>query len=151
MGQRQPYLIDEHIRHELYIDAPIDTVYYYVTQPDRWHEWHPSSLKADTGLAGSLPAGHRFTEVIDLLGLQVQMSYRVLVAVFPQEFKAIFSSAPLNGTLHYRLNRQGNGTRFQSRMNYSTDLNLSGLRSRMEQLSLLALGNLKRALENAVD
>ncbi|OLF54107.1 SRPBCC family protein [Pseudomonas chlororaphis] len=148
MGQRQQPLMDELISHELYIDAPIDTVYYYVTQPDRWREWHPSSLHADTGLAGSLPAGHRFSETIDLLGLQIQMSYRVLVAVFPKEFKTVFSSAPVDGSIHYQLSKNGEGTLFKRTLYYSTDLNLSGLRSRMEQSSAQALANLKRILED---
>lgn len=34
----------ERISQERFIQAPIDTVYDYVTQPDRWHEWHPTSL-----------------------------------------------------------------------------------------------------------
>lgn len=149
MGQRQQHLVDELITHELYIDAPIDTVYYYVTQPDRWSEWHPSSLHADTGLAGSLPAGHRFSETIDLLGLQIQMSCRVLVAVFPKEFKCVFSSAPVDGSLHYQLRKYGNGTLFKRTLHYSTDLNLSSLRTRIEQLSERALANLKHTLEEA--
>ena len=59
----------ERISQERYIQAPIEAVYDYVTQPDRWHEWHPTSLGADTGTSGSLPAGQRFTETIDLLGV----------------------------------------------------------------------------------
>ncbi|PXX73109.1 Polyketide cyclase / dehydrase and lipid transport [Pseudomonas sp. LAMO17WK12:I10] len=114
MEQRQQHLLDELIFHELYIDAPIDTVYYYVTQPDRWHEWHPASLRADTGLAGSLPAGHRFSKTIDLLGLQIHMSCRVLVAVFPKEFKIVFSSAPADGSIHYQLCKYGDGTPVQA-------------------------------------
>ncbi|MCK9814897.1 SRPBCC family protein [Pseudomonas sp. MAFF 302046] len=148
MGQRQPHLMDERIVNELYIGASIDTVYYYVTQPDRWHEWHPSSLRADTGHGGSLPAGHRFSEVIDLLGLQIDLSYRVLVAVFPKEFKTLFSSAPVDGSIHYQLRREGDGTLFRRTLHYYTDLNLGGLRPRMVLLSERALSNLKQRLEH---
>nr|WP_232374503.1 SRPBCC family protein [Pseudomonas chlororaphis] len=151
VGQRQQHLTEELICHELYIDAPIDTVYYYVTQPDRWCEWHPTSLRADTGLAGSLPAGHRFSETIDLLAVQVPMSCRVLVAVFPKEFKTLFSSAAVDGSVHYHLSKQGEGTLFKRTLHYSTDLNLSGLRTRMEQSSAQALVNLKNKLEQAGD
>jgi len=151
MGQRQTHLLHEQICQELFIQASIDTVYYYVTQPDRWPEWHPCSLRADTGLRGSLPAGHRFSEIMDLLGVQMPMSYRVLVAVFPREFKALFSSAALDGSIRYQLSKQGDGTLFRRTLEYATDLQLGGLRTRMEHLSNQALGNLKRHLEHPHD
>lgn len=151
MGQRQTHLLHEQISHELFIQASIDTVYYYVTQPDRWPEWHPASLRADTGLCGSLPAGHRFSETMDLLGVQLPISYRVLVAVFPKEFKTLFSSAALDGSIHYQLSKQGDGTLFRRTLEYATDLQLSGLRARMEQLSSQALANLKQRLEQPDD
>ena len=88
------------ISQERFIQAPIDAVYRYVTQPDRWHEWHPTSLSADTGTTGSLPAGARFTEVIDLLGVRVPMSYRVQTARPPEEFKAVFTSLAVDGSIH---------------------------------------------------
>ncbi|AZC26832.1 MULTISPECIES: SRPBCC family protein [Pseudomonas] len=147
MGQRQPHLTGEYISQQRYIAAGIDTVYYYLSQPDRWHEWNPGSLRADTGLCGSLPAGHRFSEIIDLLGLQVQLSYRVTSAVLPREFRAVFSSAPLDGSIDYQLRKQGDGTLLKRTLHFSTDLNLGGLRSRMERLSSQALDNLKRVLE----
>ena len=37
----------ERISQERFIQAPIEVIYDYVTQPDRWHEWHPTSLSAD--------------------------------------------------------------------------------------------------------
>ncbi|PYY78471.1 SRPBCC family protein [Pseudomonas sp. TKO26] len=147
MGQRQSHLLQEQIRHELYIRAGIDTVYYYLSQPDRWPEWHPCSLRADTGLGGSLPAGHRFSETMNLLGVQIPTSYRVLVALFPKEFKVLFSSAALDGSIRYQLSKQGDGTLLQRTLAFSTDLHLSGLGPRMEQLSAQALGNLKQRLE----
>lgn len=151
MGQRQSHLLQERLSHELYIQADIDTVYYYVTQPDRWPEWQPSCLRADTGFCGSLPAGHRFSEVMNLLGVQIPMSYRVLNAVFPKEFKAVFSSAALDGTVHYQLNKQSDGTLLRHTLDYCTDLQLSGLRARMEQVFTQALGNLKQRLEHPGD
>ncbi|NBF02104.1 SRPBCC family protein [Pseudomonas sp. Fl5BN2] len=151
MGQRQSHLLQEQIRHELYIQASIDTVYYYVTQPDRWREWHPSSLSTQTALGGSMPAGQRFSEVMDLLGVQIPMNYRVLIAIFPKEFKSVFSSTALDGSIHYQLSKQGNGTLFRRTLEYSTDLQLGGLRARMEQVSTQAMGNLKQRLEQLAD
>lgn len=146
MGQHQKAV--EQICNNRYIDVAIDTVYGYVTQPDRWHEWHPTSLSAETGVSGSLPAGHRFTEVMDLLGLQIPMSYRVLVAHRPDEFKTVFSSAPVDGSVRYQLHKCGNGTMCKCTLLYSTQMRVSGLRQRLVESSNTAMDNLKKNLES---
>jgi uncharacterized protein YndB with AHSA1/START domain len=137
----------ERISQERYIQAPIEDVYDYVTQPDRWHEWHPTSLSADTGAGGSLPAGHRFTETIDLLGVRVPMSYRVQVALPPREFKTVFTSLAVDGCIHYVLQAQGSGTLFKRVLTYETELQLTTLHDRMIELSNQALDQLKQRLE----
>jgi len=137
----------ERIRLERYIQVPIEDVYDYVTQPDRWREWHPTSLGADTGTSGSLPAGHRFTETIDLLGVRVPMSYRVQIAVPPREFKTVFTSLAVDGCIHYLLKAQGGGTLFTRVLTYETELQLTTLHERMVQLSNQALDQLKHRLE----
>ncbi|MDF2793438.1 MAG: polyketide cyclase [Pseudomonas orientalis] len=138
----------ERISQERFILAPVETVYDYVTQPDRWHEWHPSSLSADTGTRGSLPAGARFTEVIDLLGIRVPMSYRVQIACCPGEFKTVFTSLAVDGCIHYVLHAQQGGTLFKRVLTYETELQLATLHERMVALSGIALDRLKQSLEN---
>ncbi|WP_368670262.1 SRPBCC family protein, partial [Pseudomonas gingeri] len=124
------------------MQAPNDDVYDYVTQPDRWHEWHPTSLNADTGTTGSLPCGHRFTETIDLLGVRVPMSYRVQTALRPREFKTAFTSLAVDGCIQYLLQVQGNGTLFKRILTYETELQLATLHERMIALSNQALDQL---------
>jgi uncharacterized protein YndB with AHSA1/START domain len=138
----------EQISQERFIKAPIDRVYDYVTQPDRWHEWHPTSLSADTGTTGSLPMGTRFTEVIDLLDIRVPMSYRVQIARRPSEFKTVFTSLAVDGSLHYFLLPHQGGTLFKRVLTYETELQLATLHDRMIELSTLALDQLKHRLEN---
>lgn len=138
----------EQISQERFIKAPIDLVYDYVTQPDRWHEWHPTSLSADTGTTGSLPMGTRFTEVIDLLGIRVSMSYRVQIARRPSEFKTVFTSLAVDGSIHYFLLPHQGGTLFKRVLTYETELQLATLHDRMIELSTLALDQLKHRLEN---
>ncbi|MBJ2290607.1 SRPBCC family protein [Pseudomonas sp. MF5691] len=138
----------ERISQERYIQAPIETVYDYVTQPDRWHEWHPTSLSADTGTSGSLPVGQRFTEMIDLLGVRVPMSYRVQIAVPPREFKTVFTSLAVDGSIHYFLQARGSGTLFTRVLSYETDLQLDTLQARMVALSNQAMDQLKQRLES---
>lgn len=137
----------EQISQERFIQAPIETVYAYVTQPDRWHEWHPTSLSADTGTRGSLPVGTRFTEIIDLLGIRVPMSYRVQIARCPNEFRTAFTSLAVDGALHYFLQAQRGGTLFKRVLTYETELQLAALHERMIELSALALDQLKQRLE----
>ena len=144
----EPSVRSARISQERFIQAPIDAVYSYVTQPDRWHEWHPTSLSADTGTTGSLPTGTRFTEVIDLLGVRVPMSYRVQIARPPEEFKAVFTSLAVDGSIHYSLQAFRDGTLFKRVLIYETELQLAGLHERMTELSTIALDQLKQRLEN---
>lgn len=139
----------ERISQERFIQAPIEVIYDYVTQPDRWHEWHPTSLSADTGTTGSLPVGTRFTEIIDLLGVRVPMSYRVQIARRPSEFKTVFTSLAVDGSIHYFLQPHRNGTLFKRVLTYETELQLATLHERMVELSGIALDQLKHRLENA--
>ncbi|WP_017907156.1 SRPBCC family protein [Pseudomonas asplenii] len=137
------------LSNEIYIEADIAEVYAYVTQPDRWHEWHPTSVSAETGMQGPVPKDHRFTEVIDLLGLRVDMNYRVIVADPPQAFKVAFTSSVVDGCICYELTRQRCGTYFCRSLQYITELNLGGLQGRMLDLSARALNNLKHVLETS--
>lgn len=139
----------EQISQERFIQAPIEVVYDYVTQPDRWHEWHPTSLSADTGTSGSLPVGTRFTEIIDLLGIRVPMSYRVQIARRPSEFKTVFTSLAVDGSIHYFLQSHHDGTLFKRVLTYETELQLASLHERMVELSAIALDQLRHRLENA--
>ena len=126
----------EQISQERFIHTPIEAVYDYVTQPDRWHEWHPTSLSADTGNTGSLPIGTRFTEIIDLLGIR------------PSEFKTVFTSLAVDGSIHYYLRAHQGGTLFKRVLTYETELQLASLHERMVALSAIALDRLKQRLEN---
>ena len=138
----------EQICQERFIQVPVEVVYDYVTQPDRWHEWHPTSLGAETGTTGSLPAGSRFTEVIDLLGVRVPMSYRVQIAHRPSEFKTVFTSLAVDGSIHYFLQSHLGGTLFKRVLVYETELQLATLHGRMLELSAIALDQLKQRLES---
>lgn len=138
----------ERISQEHFINAPLETVYDYVTQPDRWHEWHPTSLGAETGTSGSLGAGSRFTEMIDLLGVRVPMSYRVQIARRPDEFKCVFTSVAVDGSIHYFLQPFRDGTLFKRVLTYETELQLATLHERMHELSAIAMDRLKQRLEH---
>lgn len=148
LRQPQTTICNEPICNELLIAADIQTVYDYVTRPDRWHEWHPTSVSAETGFAGSLPTGHRFTEVIDLLGLRVDMAYEVLLASPPLAFETVFSSNFADGSIAYLLTPHPDGTLFRRTLEYAARVNVDGLRRRMVELSDTAVQRLKLKLES---
>ncbi|MBA1293210.1 SRPBCC family protein [Pseudomonas lurida] len=137
----------ERISQERFIRASVEAVYAYVTQPDRWHEWHPTSLGAETGTTGSLGVGARFTEMIDLLGVRVPMSYRVQIARPCEEFKSVFTSLAVDGSIHFFLQPFRDGTLFKRVLSYETELQLVSLHDRMIELSDVALDRLKQHLE----
>lgn len=135
--------------NEILIEAPVQKVYDYVSQPHRWHEWHPASLSADTANVGALKQGDRFSEKIRIYGQETEMSYQVLIASPPYEFKTAFTSALIDGTIHYRLEQRSDGTLFHRTLDYSIDKYIATLKSGMLGLSKVALGNLKGTLETA--
>lgn len=134
--------------NEVVIDAPIEKVYEYVSQPERWHEWHPASLSADAGSTGVLKEGDTFSEKIRIYGQETQMSYKVLIASPPNEFKTEFTSPLIDGTIHYKLEKRGTGTYFNRTLNYSIDKYIVSMKAGMYTLSEKALGNLRGKLES---
>lgn len=147
MEQREIQAIPEPISQEVFIQASIDSVYDYLAQPERWHEWHPMSLSAETGIAGPLPAKHRFTEKINLLGVCFALYHRVQIANRSQELKTMFTCAALDGCMHFQLREVGSGTLLRHTLACQTDLPLSGLHARMLDSTKQAMSNLKQHLE----
>ena len=85
-------MITRVMENSIVIACPAEQVFAYVTQPWRWHEWHPASLSADTGTAKPLKKGDKFSEKIRIYGQETQMSYEVVIASPPYEFKTAFTS-----------------------------------------------------------
>jgi len=134
--------------NEVEINAPIDKVYVYVSQPDRWHEWHPASLSASTGAVKVLKVGDTFSEKIRIYGQETEMNYKVVIASPPNEFKTAFTSPLIDGTIHYQLQTRGDGTYFKRTLDYSLDKYMASLQAGMKKMSVVALDNLKGKLEN---
>jgi len=58
--------MQEHrLENEIRIHRPPREVFHYVTQPWRWHEWHPASESA-TPSAWELKVGDRFSETVSM-------------------------------------------------------------------------------------
>ena len=146
-------------QHSLDIACPVDAFYAYVTQPWRWHEWHPSSRSARAAV-DVLRAGDSFDEGIELCPLapfpprlRRETHYTVLAAEPGRLFEVRGQMRDGWITIRYDFAAIPRGTRFQRTLSYDarglSRWLLPLLRPRQEALSLLALQSLKRRMEAA--
>ena len=138
-----------------------EAVYGYVTQPWRWHEWHPSSRSA-TRPARPLEVGDTFSEVIELQPLSplpVRLRRETVYEVVQAE---PFRSWSVKGEtrdgwlrIRYRLRHIDEGTRFTRTLIFQTRgpsrVWMLFLKKRMARQSLIALVNLRNRLEAEVE
>ena len=146
------------MQHETIIQCSPQKLFSYITQPWRWHEWHPSSVgaKADKPV---LAKGDTFREEIRVqplsplpLTLVRKTNYEVLLS---EEGKAWEVRGKMNDgwlKIRYDLFPSGNGTLFRRTLTFEIEgfkkifLPLL-LKPRMEKLSLVAMQNLKEKME----
>ena len=107
------------IRLERRIAAAPAAVYDLVTRPARWHEWHPSSLRADAHAMESLAAGARFEEDIRSSGFTRHLRWTVREAESPRRWcaEAVMDDGS-QVRLLYELAADGAGTHFVRTLDY---------------------------------
>lgn len=151
-------MITRVMENSIVIARTPEQVFAYVTQPWRWHEWHPSSRSAEAKVE-VLAVGDCFDEVIQLqplsplpLTLRRQTRYTVLrsEAGVVWEVRGETDDGAL--TIHYDFRAQGADTVFHRRLQYEVRGAMQWiepwlLKPRMKALSAQALANLKRRLE----
>lgn len=149
------------IENSIVIGRTPQQVFDYVTQPWRWHEWHPSSQGA-TASAEVMTEGETFDEVIRLqplsplpLTIRRQTHYRVDEAQRGVCWQVSGEANSGRLTIRYEFYPAGEGqTRFFRRLCYEVTgpLRLFDplLFPRMQALSGVALDNLKATLESGV-
>ncbi len=136
-----------------------ETVYAYVTQPSRWHEWHPNSVWASPA-SDTLKVGDSFDEDIELQPLSPlpfrmrrRTQYTVLVAEPFRSWEVKGETTDGWLIIRYDLEPGASGTVFRRTLTYQTSgpsrLLMSVLKKRMNNMSLLALARLKSTLESA--
>jgi hypothetical protein len=134
-----------------------DVVYRYVTQPWKWHEWHPNSRSARAD-SGHLNSGDTFDELIEIRPLSPlpfrmmrHTKYRVLLADPPVAWEVRGETHDGWLNIRYDLAAEGDGTLFKRTLTFQTrglsSLLMPLLRRRMALQSEIALGNLKQRLE----
>lgn len=148
----------EHVHdNEILIGRPVAAVHAYVSQPWRWHEWHPASESASELPAG-LAAGARFSEAVSMklvpmlpFRIRSQMHWTVLQSQAPHVLEMKATSKRID--VHVRYEIDGDYvTRFHRVFRFEVKGWLRFVEhwfmpARMRAQSVVALDNLKRALE----
>ncbi len=145
------------IEHSIPIRCTPRALYDYVTQPWRWHEWHPSS-KSATATTDVLQVGDTYTEIIELrpfallpLRIRRQLSYEVLVATPFSEWAVRATSRGSVMNLRYRFEPDAEGVSFTRTLSYEINGPLAVLAPFLarqnKRVSLIALANLTRKME----
>lgn len=144
--------------NEIHIRRAQHDVFRYVTQPWRWHEWHPASESA-TERPHELKVGDRFEEIVSMrpfgflpLRMRRQLKWTVFASQAPHAWEAHGASSTIDVRARYELDVQ-DGTIFRRTFHYQVKGWLRWIEryfvlARMQQQSLVALANLKRALES---
>ncbi|HEY1076958.1 MAG TPA: SRPBCC family protein [Fontimonas sp.] len=147
------------IRNRIRIGCTPAQLYAYVTQPWRWHEWHPNSKSAQATVA-TLQAGDCFDEVVEIqplpllpLRLRRATRYRVLIAEPSVMWKVEGTMDDGRLCIQYAFEPDAGGVLFTRTLDYEVlgihRLLLPLLRPRMAAMSVLALSRLKRKMEGS--
>jgi hypothetical protein len=141
------------IHNEIEIAATAKDLFTYVTQPWRWHEWHPNSISAKAE-HGHLATGDEFSEWVEIQPLapflrtmKRSIAYTVTESVPFQTWQAEGRIKDGRIRIRYDFEEKGEVTFFSR----SVDLEVTGmtrillpfLKLKMEKLSMIALTNLK--------
>lgn len=146
------------LKNSILIAAPCQPVFDYVTQPWRWHEWHPNSLSAKAEV-DRLQVGDHFDEVIEVQPLaplpprlQRQTHYVVEASEPHQHWQVRGDTGDGWLVIRYDLTGDGHQTCFERTLTFDvrwpTRLLLPALKRQMRRTSGIALGNLKVKLES---
>ena len=144
------------IHNEIEIAATARDLYNYVTQPWRWHEWHPNSRSAHSAHS-QLATGDEFSEQVEIQPLLPSLPAMKRSIAYTVTRSEPFHTWEAEGQIIdgriricYEFEEKG-GVTFFSR---SVDLDVTGmtrvllplLKLRMEKLSMIALTNLKEKM-----
>lgn len=141
--------------NRVHINAPLTSVYQYITQPDKWHDWYPLSKSAKTP-GGSLTQGKTFSEVVSVNNMDTEFNYKVIEVQTPSLWKVEFSSKLIIGSIQYQLNETIDGTLLTRTLEYHPvpsnaieQLVMAKLASQVQPTSIKALRKLRANLETA--
>ena len=142
------------IHSEITIARPPAVVFDYVSTPDNWPAWHPSSLAVRGATDHPLGPGERVTETYLVAGRGSVVIWTVTDRRRPAAWVIEGEiEGRKAGTIAYTLTAQGQGTHFERDFSYTSPtlvfvvLNRLMLHRRIEAESTETLNRLKARLE----
>ena len=102
------------------INRPIEQVYEFVTTPDHWPQWHPSSLGVTADTDHSLVVGESCTEAFYVAWQKGEVIWTVVDRKAPTRWVINGRIVGRNngGTITYTLTPQNGGTYFEREFVY---------------------------------
>lgn len=145
------------IRTEIRIDRPIEEVFAYVTTPESWLDWHPSSVRITGDTDHSLLVGESVSEDFVVAGQPGSVTWTVIDRDLPKRW--VISGhvhGAGGGKIAYSFASDGNVTLFVREFTYQMEnwalslLDWLLVRRRIDKESTEALRRLKSAMEKKV-
>lgn len=139
------------LEHVVRLPRPPAEVYALVTNPSRWHEWHPNTRDVDAAADHSLGVGEEVVERIRVGPFRGAVTWKVTAAE-PGRRWVLHGDAGngFRSELEYTLQAEGEGTRFrrQVRLRWPWWFLPGGFATRtMAKDAVAALDNLQRVLD----
>lgn len=106
----------------IHIDQSVHELFDFVTTPDNWPQWHPSSLGVTGATDHPLAVGEQVTEEYRVAGRQGKVVWTVVERDAPHRWVIDGKIVGRNtgGTVVYTLHQNGGGTLFQREFTYPT-------------------------------
>ena len=143
------------IHTNIYIDKSPEDVFDYVTVPQNWPQWHPSSIRVAGTADRSLDIGEQVTEDYQVAGRQGRVVWTARERERPSRWVIEGQTEDGGrGTITYTVMPVGAGTKFTREFVYDmpnpflTLLNWLILRHRIKAESARAVNQLKQVLES---
>ncbi|MBL8324691.1 MAG: SRPBCC family protein [Rubrivivax sp.] len=138
------------LEHVVRLARPPADVYALVTNPSRWHEWHPNTRDVDAAADHSLGVGEAVIERIRVGPFRGAVTWKVTAAESGQRW-VLYGDAGrgFESELEYTLQPDGQGTLFrrQVRLRWPWWFVFGGAATRtMAKDATAALANLQRVL-----
>jgi uncharacterized protein YndB with AHSA1/START domain len=138
------------LEHVVHLPRPPADVFALVTNPSRWHEWHPNTVDVNASADHSLDVGEGVVERIRIGPLRGAVTWRVTAAT-PGQRWVLYGDARhgFESELEYTLEADGEGTLFRRRVRVRWPwwFVLGGFATRtMAKDAAMALDNLQRVL-----
>ena len=138
------------LEHVVRLARPPADVFALVTNPSRWHEWHPNTRDVDAAADHSLGVGEAVIERIRVGPLRGAVTWQVTAAEPARRWVLLGDAGHgFQAELEYLLLAEGESTRFRRRvrLRWPWWFVLGGMATRtMEKDAVAALDNLQRVL-----